>query len=45
MIKILEKYKSFAMPVQIFVGILIISIIIGLAKSGYLIGVWLKTIL
>ena len=43
--KVLEKFKSVARPMQIFVGIWIVFIIIGLAKGGYLFGVWLKTIL
>jgi hypothetical protein len=40
-----NKYQSISRPMQIFIGIMIIFSIIGLAKGGYLFGVWLKTII
>jgi hypothetical protein len=43
--KIFDNYKSISRPMQIFIGIMIVFTIIGLAKGGYLIGVWLKTII
>jgi hypothetical protein len=43
--EIFNKYKSISKPMQIFFGIMIVFAIIVLAKGGYLIGVWLKTII
>ena len=40
-----NKYKSISKPMQIFIGIMIAFAFIGLAKGGYLIGVWLRIII
>ena len=43
--KIFNKYKSISRPMQISIGIMIVFAIIVIAKGGFLMGVWLKTII
>ena len=43
--KVFIKYKSISKQLQISIGIMLVFAVICLAKGGYLVGVWLKTII
>ena len=43
--RLLDKYKSVSKPIQIFIGILGVLFIIGIARGGFIFGVWLKTMM
>jgi hypothetical protein len=42
MSKVYTKLNWKAIPIRLVIGIIIVLIIIGLARFGYLLGVWLK---